>query len=246
MLADLPPSIGPRLVKSAVDGDPSAAYEVGMRLSGGANTEAAGEQAVAWLERAARAGLTPALLALGSVYEKGVGVARDPQRARAYYLEAARKGNAKAMHNLAVLYAHGVGGKLDQAAAAEWFRKAAMRGVIDSQFNIAVLYERGAGVEQSAAEAYKWYALAARQGDAGAARKRDEIARQLDARTLTAMNAAIEAFVTETQSEDSTSVKTPPGGWDRGPAEPQPAPKRTPQFGRGIAALSDDTAVRMR
>ena len=169
MLADLPPSIGPRLVKSAVDGDPSAAYEVGMRLSGGASTGAAGEQAVAWLERAARAGLTPALLALGSVYEKGVGVARDPQRARAYYLEAARKGNAKAMHNLAVLYAHGVGGKLDQAAAADWFRKAAMRGVIDSQFNLAVLYERGAGVEQSVAEAYKWYALAARQGDAGAA-----------------------------------------------------------------------------
>jgi localization factor PodJL len=246
MLADLPPSIGPRLVKSAVDGDPSAAYEVGMRLSGGANTEAAGEQAVAWLERAARAGLTPALLALGSVYEKGVGVARDPQRARAYYLEAARKGNAKAMHNLAVLYAHGVGGKLDQAAAADWFRKAAMHGVIDSQFNLAVLYERGAGVEQSVAEAYKWYALAARQGDEGATWKRDEIARQLDARTLTAMNAAIDAFVRETQSEDSTSVKLPPGGWDRGPAEPQPAPKRAPQFGRGIASLADDTAARMR
>jgi localization factor PodJL len=246
MLADLPPSIGPGLVKSAVDGDASAAYEVGMRLSGGASTEAAGEQAVAWLERAARAGLTPALLALGSVYEKGVGVARDPQRARAYYLEAARKGNAKAMHNLAVLYAHGVGGKLDQAAAAEWFRKAAMRGVIDSQFNLAVLCERGAGVEQSVAEAYKWYALAARQGDAGAARKRDEIARQLDARTLTAMNSAIDAFVRETQSEDSTSVKLPPGGWDRGPAEPQPAPKRAPQFGRGIASLADETAARMR
>jgi TPR repeat protein len=246
MLADLPPSIGPRLVKSAVDGDPSAAYEVGMRLSGGASTEAAGERAVAWLERAARAGLTPALLALGSVYEKGVGVARDPQRARAYYLEAARKGNAKAMHNLAVLCAHGVGGKLDQAAAAEWFRKAAMRGVIDSQFNLAVLYERGAGVEQSVAEAYKWYALAARQGDAGAARKRDEVARQLDARTLTAMDGAIDAIVRETQSEDSTSVKLPPGGWDRGPAEPQPAPKRAPQFGRGIASLADDTAARIR
>ena len=60
------------------------------------------------------------------------------------------------------------------------------------------------------------------------------------------MNAAIDAFERETQSEDSTSVKLPPGGWDRGPAEPQPAPKRAPQFGRGIASLADDTAARMR
>ena len=121
------------------------------------------------------------------------------------------------MHNLAVLYAHGAGGRPDQAAAAEWFRKAAMHGVIDSQFNLAVLYERGAGVEQNAAEAYKWYALAARQGDAGAARKRDEIARQFDAHSLAAMNMAIEAFITQSQPEDSTSVKTPPGGWDKLP-----------------------------
>jgi hypothetical protein len=245
LLADLPPSIGPRLLKSAAGGDPSAAYEVGMRLTGGMNSTATGEQAVSWLERAARAGLTPALLALGSVYEKGVGVVRDPQRARAYYLEAAQKGSAKAMHNLAVLYAHGAGGKADQAAAAEWFRKAAMHGVIDSQFNLAVLYERGAGVEQNAAEAYKWYALAARQGDAGAARKRDEMARQLDAQTLAAMNTAIEVFITQSQPEDSTSVTVPPGGWDKGPVEPQPKPKRTPQLASGVASLADAT-VRVR
>lgn len=208
-----------------------------MRLTGSTSSTATGEQAVAWLERAAKAGLTPALLALGSVYEKGVGVAKDPQRARAYYFEAARKGSAKAMHNLAVLYAHGAGGRPDQAAAAEWFRKAAMHGVNDSQFNLAVLYERGAGVEQNAAEAYKWYALAARQGDAGAARKRDEIARQFDAHSLAAMNMAIEAFITQSQPEDSTSVKAPPGGWDQTPVEPQPKPRRVPQFANGIASL---------
>jgi hypothetical protein len=240
LLADLPPTIGPRLVRSAAGGDPSAAYEVGVRLTGSTSSTATGEQAVAWLERAAKAGLTPALLALGSVYEKGVGVAKDPQRARAYYFEAARKGNAKAMHNLAVLYAHGAGGRPDQAAAAEWFRKAAIHGVIDSQFNLAVLYERGAGVEQNAAEAYKWYALAARQGDAGAARKRDEIARQFDAHSLAAMNMAIEAFITQSQPEDSTSVKAPPGGWDQAPVEPQPKPKRVPQFANGIASLDTD------
>jgi len=243
LLADLPPSIGVRLFKSAANGDPNAAYEVGMRLTGGAGAAVTGEQAVAWLERAAKAGLTPALLALGSVYEKGVGVARDTQRARVYYLEAARKGNAKAMHNLAVLYAHGAGGKLDQVAAAEWFRKAAMRGLIDSQFNLAVLYERGVGVEQNAAEAYKWYALAARQGDAGAARKRDETARQLDARSLAAVNAAIDAFVTESLPEE---VGAPPGGWEQTPAAPQPTPKRAPQFANGIASLADYTVARMR
>ena len=103
------------------------------------------EQAVSWLDRAAKAGIAPAQLALGGIYEKGLGVGKDTQLARVYYLAAAQRGNAKAMHNLAVLYAQGAGGNPDYATAAKWFRKAAMHGLPDSQFNLAVLYDRGAG-----------------------------------------------------------------------------------------------------
>src|SRR5262249_34940441 len=125
LAANLPSALGARLIAAAATGDPNAAYEVGVRLSEMTGVTGGNEQAVAWLERAANAGLAPAQLTLGSIYEKGVGVPKDPQRARALYLAAARKGNAKAMHNLAVLSADGVGGKPDYAVAAEWFRKAA-------------------------------------------------------------------------------------------------------------------------
>jgi hypothetical protein len=71
------------------------------------------------------------------------------------------------------------------------------------------------------------------------------MARQLDAQTLAAMNTAIEVFITQSQPEDSTSVTVPPGGWDKGPVEPQPKPKRTPQLASGVASLADAT-VRVR
>jgi hypothetical protein len=244
LLGDLPSSIGARLFKSAASGDPNAAYEIGLRLTAGGDSAGTGDQAVLWLERAASAGLTPALLVLGSVYEKGVGVAKDPLRARTYYLAAAGRGSAKAMHNLAVLYANGASGKVDQAAAADWFRKAAMRGVIDSQFNLAVLYERGAGVEQNTAEAYKWFALAAHQGDAGAARKRDEVAKKLDDSSLKAMNAAVEAIVAAQQAEDPP--KPLPANSEEVPADPPPKRKAQPSFPRGVAALADAFASRTR
>src|SRR5262245_5984980 len=103
LAASLPPAMGARLIAAAAAGDPSAAYEVGVRLSEMAGITSGNAQAVAWLERAASAGLAPAQLTLGSIYEKGLGIPKDPQRARSLYLAAARTGNAKAMNNLEVL-----------------------------------------------------------------------------------------------------------------------------------------------
>jgi TPR repeat protein len=241
--ANLPLSIGARLIAVAAAGDPAAAYEVGVRLTqrlGPAGTE----QAVSWLDRAAKAGIAPAQLALGGIYEKGLGVGRDPQLARVYYLAAAQRGNAKAMHNLAVLYAQGAGGNPDYATAAEWFRKAAMHGLPDSQFNLAVLYDRGAGIERNPVEAYKWFALAARHGDPSAVKKRDELAQQLDAGQRASVNAGIESFVPEPEADEAIRVRPPPGGWDQTPAAPRRA-ARGPQLA-GLEAVEQALAQRMR
>jgi TPR repeat protein len=242
--ANLPLAIGARLIASAAAGDPGAAYEVGVRLTqrlGPAGTE----QAVSWLERAAKAGIAPAQLALGGIYEKGLGVAKDPQLARVYYLAAAQRGNAKAMHNLAVLYAQGVGGKPDYVTAAEWFRKAALHGLSDSQFNLAVLYERGAGTDRNPLEACKWFALAARQGDAAAAKKRDEVAQELDLQQRARVKAAADAFVPEPEADDAIGVRPPPGGWDQAPGEPRRS-VRGPQLAAGLDAVEQALAQRMR
>jgi localization factor PodJL len=216
----LPDTIGgPVLRAAALKGDPTAAYEIGVRYAEGKGVASNFDEAAKWYERAAQAGVVPAIFRLGTFYEKGLSVKKDVDLARRYYMQAAERGNAKAMHNLAVLDADGGGKGADYKDAALWFRKAADRGVADSQFNLGILYARGIGVEQNLAESYKWFSLAAAQGDADSGRKRDDIAKRLDAQSLAAAKLAIQTFTTEPQPDDAINVATPAGGWDSAPAQ---------------------------
>jgi localization factor PodJL len=231
----LPDGIGgPRLRAAALKGDPTAAYEIGLRFAEGKGVAPNFDEAAKWYDRAAQAGVVPAIFRLGTFYEKGMSVKKDVDIARRYYVQAAERGNAKAMHNLAVLDADGGGKGANYKSASQWFRKAADRGVADSQFNLGILYARGIGVEQNLAESFKWFSLAAAQGDADAGRKRDDIAKRLDVQSLAAAKLAIQTFSAEPQPDDAVNVATPAGGWDSAPAQPnatkpaaKPAAKRT-------------------
>ncbi len=216
----LPDGIGgPSLRAAALKGDPTAAYEIGVRFAEGKGIAPNLDEAAKWYDRAAQAGVVPAIFRLGTFYEKGMSVKKDVDIARRYYLQAAERGNAKAMHNLAVLDADGGGKGANYKSASQWFRKAADRGVADSQFNLGILYARGIGVEQNLAESFKWFSLAATQGDADAGRKRDDIAKRLDAQSLAAAKLAIQTFTPEPQPDDAVNVATPQGGWDSAPAQ---------------------------
>jgi localization factor PodJL len=216
----LPDAIGgPVLRAAALKGDPTAAYEVGLRFAEGKGVAANFDEAAKWYDRAAQAGVVPAIFRLGTFYEKGLSVKKDIDIARRYYMQAAERGNAKAMHNLAVLDADGGGKGANYRSAAQWFRKAADRGVADSQFNLGILYARGIGVEQNLAESFKWFSLAAAQGDSDAAHKRDDIAKRLDAQSLAAAKLAIQTFTAEPQPDDAINVATPAGGWDSAPVQ---------------------------
>jgi localization factor PodJL len=231
----LPDSIGgPALRAAVLKGDPGAAYEIGVRFAEGKGVATNFDEAAKWYDRAAQAGVVPAIFRLGTLYEKGLSVKKDVDIARRYYVQAAERGSAKAMHNLAVLDADGGGKGANYNSAAQWFRKAADRGVADSQFNLGILYARGIGVEQNLAESFKWFSLAAAQGDADAGRKRDELAKRLDAQSLAAAQLAIQTFTAEPQPDDAVNVASPPGGWDGVPAQlsvikpaAKPAAKRT-------------------
>src|SRR5437879_7334305 len=190
-----------------------------MRFAEGKGVAANFDEAAKWYDRAAQAGVVPAVFRLGTLYEKGLSVNKDTGIARRYYLQAAERGNAKAMHNLAVLDADGGGKGANYISASQWFRKAAERGVADSQFNLGILYARGIGVEQNLAESFKWFSLAAAQGDADSARKRDDIARRLDPQSLAAARLAIQTFTPEPQPDDAINVASPAGGWDSAPAQ---------------------------
>ena len=222
---------GPMLRAAALKGDPTAAYEIGVRFAEGKGIAANYDEAAKWYDRAAQAGVVPAIFRLGTFYEKGLSVKKDVDIARRYYLLAADRGNAKAMHNLAVLDADGGGKGANYKNASQWFRKAADRGVADSQFNLGILYARGIGIEQNLAESFKWFSLAAAQGDADSARKRDDIAKRLDPQSLAAAKLAIQTFTPEPQPDDAINVATPPGGWDSAPvqaAAPKAAAKPVP------------------
>jgi len=217
----LPSTIGgPTLRTAAMAGDTAAEFEIAIRFAEGRGVPANERQAARWLELAAKQGLAPAQFRLGGYYEKGIGVKKDLAAARDLYLAAAAKGNGKAMHNLAVLYAEGINGRSDYRTAVLWFRKAADRGITDSQYNLAILCARDTGEPQNYAEAYKWFALAAKQGDLEAARKRDEIAAELDEQTLAAVDSVVKNWKPEPQPDEAMRVKAPPGGWD---AATQPA-----------------------
>jgi localization factor PodJL len=235
----LPDAIGgTNLRTAALKGDPTAAYEIAVRFAEGKGVPPSLEDAAKWYDRAAQAGVIPAVFRLGTFYEKGMGVKKDVDIARRYYVQAAERGNAKAMHNLAVLDADGGGKGANYTSAAQWFRKAADRGVPDSEFNLGILYARGIGVDQNLAESYKWFSLAAAQGDADAGRKRDDVAKRVDAQSLAAAKLAIQTFTAEPQPDDAVTVATPPGGWDGAPAQAiakpaaKPAIKRAPTTAR--------------
>ena len=169
-------------------------------------------------EKSAAQGLAPAQYRLGVLYERGLGVDRNLASARSWYERAADAGNVRAMHNLAVLLADG-GGKPDYTAAARWFRKAAEHGVRDSQYNLAILYARGMGGPQDLVQSYAWFSAAADQGDADAAKKRDDVASRFDAKTLERAKALAKAFRPKASEPAANDVVPPPGGWQAQPAK---------------------------
>lgn len=184
-----------RVTKLANAGNPVALAILGLRAVDGANGAPVSlPDAVKFLAQAAEKGQAVAQYRLGTLYERGQGVAVDGVKAVHWYGLAAAQGNRKAMHNLAVAYASGTGGKKNMAEAARWFAKAASLGLSDSQFNLAVLYERGDGVPQSLVDAYKWYSIAAATGDAESKARMGVLQTQLGEADRAAANRSVASF----------------------------------------------------
>ena len=70
------------LRSAALKGDASAAYEIGMRFAEGKGVPVNLDEAAKWYDRAANAGVVPAIFRLGTFYEKGHSVKKDADIAR--------------------------------------------------------------------------------------------------------------------------------------------------------------------
>jgi localization factor PodJL len=193
---ELPPeAIGPlELRKAAARGDARAQFEVAAIYTEGRAVPQDYAAAALWYERSAASGFAPAQYRLGSLYENGNGVDKNLESARSWYERAAKAGNRMSMHNLAAIYAGGQLGQQQFEEAAKWFEEAARRGLTDSQFNLGMLHARGLGVPQSLEESFTWFGIAALSGDKDATKARDDIARTLDAETMTRLTDIVNNF----------------------------------------------------
>jgi len=116
----------------------------------------------------ANAGNAEAEFKVGTKYELGSRVAKDPAQAAVWYRKAADKGYAPAQHSLGVLYETGTGVAADFTTATQWYRKAAEQGFAPAQFSLGLCYVHGKGVPQDFGQALAWYGKAAQQRNSDA------------------------------------------------------------------------------
>ena len=116
----------------------------------------------------ARQGTVSAQRNLGVMYDRGVGVERDPARASDWLRRAAEAGSRDAAYLLGAMYESGRGVTQDDARALAWYSKAALLGDREAQVKVGKAYEQGHGVASDIGEALTWYRKAAGQGDAWA------------------------------------------------------------------------------
>lgn len=215
----LPPAIlGPLSLRlAAAKGDPSAQLEIASRFAEGkGGVKQNYPEAIVWYQRAAAQGEAISQYRLATLFERGIGVARDQSQARIWYQQAADQGNLKAMHNLAVLTTNAPeGASPDYATAAKLFTKAADQGLADSQYNLGVLYESGLGVAKDHVAAYKWYSLAAKRGDQEAARRRDQLIARLPTETVQSGDKLIAAWKLTRPNPMANDARVAGDGWKR-------------------------------
>ena len=128
------------------------------------------EEALEWLEEAAKYGHKGAQFNLGKLYYEGIGGKQDYDQAFEWLKKSAEgeDGEPMAQVYLGVLYADGKGVDKNTEEAFKWFKKAAELGESSAQLNLGLMYMNGALVEKNYEEALFWVRKSAEQGDSDA------------------------------------------------------------------------------
>ncbi len=116
--------------------------------------------ALAWFQKAAKAGSLDARIDVGRLYEHGQGTPRDPKMALCLYRTAAEAGSVAGMLLMGRAYRNGIGVSQDDDEAAKWYRKAAEAGSPEGMSALGELYRHGVGVRRDSAKAALWFGKA--------------------------------------------------------------------------------------
>ena len=182
--ADAP--IGPpKLREAAAAGDPAAAFEIAARYAEGNGGQPDLAKAAEWYRRAAEAGIAVAQYRLGSLYERGQGVARrTAPKPSTWYQRAADQGNVGAMHNLAVHDERGRRRRRPTTARPSSGSSPPPTTASRTASTISASSTPAASARtQDLVESYKWFAVAAAAAATRTPRlRRDEVAKALSPR----------------------------------------------------------------
>lgn len=126
-------------------------------------------EALAYIQEKAAAGEKPAMLTMGTMYERGVGVPRNFAKALEWYRKCAAAGMSEGYYNVGVCYEIGMGTTGNEVEAFNNFEKSAELGLPQGFYKLATMYIQGVGTAKNEAWGIELLGRAAAGGHAGAA-----------------------------------------------------------------------------
>ena len=154
---------------------PLARYHLGLLEWQGVLGPRSLEKAYGWCEKAGEAlgdaagkGDVEAMVALGWMFQEGMGKVQDHAKALGYYQDAAESEYGPAMTQLAIVYRDGKAGDKNPAEATKLLQKAAEVGYAEAQVSFGELFDEYTGKKGTGPKdfgrAQQWYQKAAEQG----------------------------------------------------------------------------------
>ena len=144
----------------ARQGDRNAQYELGKELVH-SRDEKEQAQGLAWLGKAANAGVVEAAVWLGNYYER-----KNPQESFHWWSRAADMGSPEAQWQMVRLCQKGEGTPQSDSEALRWARKVAERGDEEAMSFVADCYANGRGCRRDYEQAKRWYIRAGERRNA--------------------------------------------------------------------------------
>jgi uncharacterized protein len=140
--------------------NPERLFEIGMNALTGLGDSYNVQTALEYIRRSADVGYAPAQVMLGSLYDTGRLVAREPIQAADWYKKASNQGDPIGAWLLGRLYYTGTGVPKDLDLAAAALQKAASQGDPFGEYLLGMVLVERVHYAQSAA----WFRKAAMQG----------------------------------------------------------------------------------
>ena len=150
---------------AATQGDATAQAALGRMFLVSRSNLVPAKDAVAWLRKAADAGVVEATYDLGRCAETGTGMPRDLAQAAACYRAAADRGFTDAIYAMGSACLWGEPGFDQYRNAASWFRLGARKGNIFCMLSLSAIYRTGRGLPRAdQSKSVHWLAVAAEAG----------------------------------------------------------------------------------